>query len=119
MMPLQEEVDTQKGKYDDTKSDDRHYGRFSTSPAHCKSLMQKDGIKDPGDGGPYFFGIPAPESAPVGFGIYQAGNQSQGEHGKPNHNAGVTGRVQKLQRRQAFKKELMSFSFYRIFLNKK
>jgi hypothetical protein len=56
MMPLQEEVDTQKGKYDDTKSDDRHYGRFSTSPAHCKSLMQKDGIKDPGDGGPYFLG---------------------------------------------------------------
>ncbi len=34
MMPSQKQVDTQEGEKKNTKSDDCHYGRFPTAPAH-------------------------------------------------------------------------------------
>ena len=93
MVPLQQQVDTEEGENQDTKADNGHYGRSSTPPAHGQSFMQQDGIKYPGDGRPDFFRVPAPESSPVGFGKYQAGNHAQGKQGESHHDAGISAGV--------------------------
>ena len=75
MMSFQQKVDTKESEDQNAKSDDCHYGRFTTPPTDGEPFMQKDCIKNPSDPGPNLLGVPTPESTPNRFGIYKTGNE--------------------------------------------
>ena len=75
MMPFHQEIDTQKREYQHREADDGHNGGSPPAPPGRQSFMEQDRIKQPGDSGPNFFGIPAPEPAPERFRINEAGYQ--------------------------------------------
>ncbi len=90
VMSLEQKIDTEKGEHQDDETDNGYDGRFSAAPAEAGTAMQKGRVQQPGNSGPDFFGVPAPESAPNCFGVDKPGEQADGQHGEPDNDTCIS-----------------------------
>ena len=115
-MPFEPKIDPQKSEEQNGKTDDGHNGRPAPAPADAQAHVEHGGVKNPGDARPYLLGIPTPEPTPDGLGINESADQTKGQQGEADDNAGLGGSIEHIQRRSAPEEKSRIFGFYGTFL---